>query len=123
MRALSLFILLLLALTTHAQGQITISGKVTDAENGETVIAARVAERVNNVAANTNTYGYFSLRVPEGQVEVTINYLGYEPWSRTFTATADTSLNIDLSPQAQKIEETTHRNQCCPSRAAESADE
>ena len=48
------------------QGRATVSGYITDAKTGETLISAGVV--ANNTGAVTNPYGFYTLTLPKGQI-------------------------------------------------------
>lgn len=55
----------------------TISGYVLDARSGERLKDAYVYDPKRQISTETNEYGFFSLRLPEGPATLTISYLGY----------------------------------------------
>ena len=92
-----LLLLLLLGIPCMMSAQsYTISGYVTDAEAEETMIGATVYDHVNGSGTVTNAYGFYSLTLPAGAVELTSSYVGYMPQHTTFTLTRDTVVNITL---------------------------
>lgn len=90
------FLMLGFCLSTHLSAQRTISGTVTDASTGETLIGANVFVKDANTGTVTDFDGYFSLVVPEGYDIVTFSYTGYQ--AVEVTLTAENVVNIDLSP-------------------------
>ena len=94
---------LMLLLTLSAQKH-TISGYLTDVENGEKLIGANIYDANSFVGTVTNTYGFFSLTLDEGPVLFTISYVGYTPYQKEFNLKSNTTLNIELTPNIQ-IEE------------------
>lgn len=56
----------------------TISGFVTDAATGESLIGANIIDLYSQQGTVSNEYGFFSLSLPNGWVDVRISYLGYE---------------------------------------------
>jgi len=79
--------------------QVTVSGYVTDAESGETLIGAAVISGPRTGAV-TNPYGYYSLTLPAGEVSLQYSYLGYAGEIRAVDLREDTVLNVSLSPSA-----------------------
>ena len=92
---LLLILLLWIPCMVSAQSY-TISGYVTDAEAEETMIGATLYDHVNGSGTVTNAYGFYSLTLPAGAVELTSSYVGYMPQHTTFTLTRDTVVNIAL---------------------------
>ncbi|MCC6462187.1 MAG: carboxypeptidase-like regulatory domain-containing protein, partial [Saprospiraceae bacterium] len=74
-----LFFLLLGAAPLHAQNTV-LSGRLTDATNGENLIGATV-EALGLAKGNiSNEYGFYSFTLPSGNDSVTLrfSYLGFE---------------------------------------------
>jgi hypothetical protein len=71
-------LLLLTALPAGAQTKFTVSGSITDAATGETLIGATV-EVVERKGTGTvsNEYGFYSLTLPEGTYTLKATYAGY----------------------------------------------
>ncbi len=67
-----------IALFKYIPEEYTISGYIEDERTGERLIGASVYDKKNNKAAYSNAYGFFSLTVPEGEIELDISYLGYQ---------------------------------------------
>lgn len=59
------------------QTKCSISGVVTDSISGEPLIYAFVYDEVSGKSTATNNYGYYSLNVPSGQVNLLTGYAGY----------------------------------------------
>lgn len=74
---LSLFFLLM-TLQVAAQKKVTLSGYVRDDKSGEALINANVFVQELGLAVQTNTYGFYSLSVPQGSYTVIYNYAGYK---------------------------------------------
>jgi hypothetical protein len=79
-----------------AAQQYTISGSVTDARTGETLINASVFEMGGKKGVVANLYGFYSLTLPGGEVEVQYSYLGYAPKVLGFRLSRDTVVHIQL---------------------------
>lgn len=58
--------------------EYTISGYVEDERTGERLIGASIYDKTHQKAAYSNAYGFFSLTVPEGEIELEVSYLGYK---------------------------------------------
>ena len=53
--------------------KVTLNGHVTDASSGETLIGAGVFS--GSIGTVTNSYGFYSLTVPEGDIELSVSYI------------------------------------------------
>ena len=70
-------LLILLSLTLQAQGQIKITGTVTD-ETQETVIGANVVIKDNpTVGTITDMNGKYSIEVPDAKATLVFSFIGY----------------------------------------------
>ena len=77
----------------------TLSGYVLDAASGETLIGAGVMADGSGVV--TNSYGFFSLTLPEGRREIRVSYVGYAPVTVPLDLTADRTLNFSLEASGE----------------------
>lgn len=91
----------------------TISGYLEDAATGEKLIAANVFDKVSGAGAVTNTYGFYSLTLPAGTVELAFSYIGYQTTEENFTLSENRTFNVSLSPFAElaTVEVTADRTE------------
>ena len=75
---------------------IHISGTITDAATGETMVGATVWDSISRKGTTSNVYGFFSLAVPAGNVAIRVSYVGYQSQSFSFLTNRDTILNVRL---------------------------
>jgi len=81
----------------HAQVKHTISGYVKDNQSGETLIGANVyLESDATKGTVTNTYGFFSITLPEGVHRIVVSYLGYQEYIEEVYLLSNTDLNVDM---------------------------
>ncbi len=78
----------------------TINGYVEDAESGERLPGATVSVPDLAVGSVTNQYGFYSLTVRLDSLTLAFAYLGYETVTHILTLSADTSLDVALTPSA-----------------------
>ncbi len=83
----------------------TISGKISDSQNGETLIGATIYIAEKKTGTVSDIYGHFSISLPQGQYTVTISYIGYGSVKKTITLDKDISLKIELSVQEENLKE------------------
>lgn len=93
-----LFLLLFHSFAVWSQRH-TISGYVTDRQSGETLISASVFDLRSSQGMTSNSYGFYSLTLPAGEVELRCSYVGYAPLTLHFTLTKDTTLNLQLDEE------------------------
>ncbi|OCX54782.1 collagen-binding protein [Mucilaginibacter sp. PPCGB 2223] len=93
-------VLLLFLLQTHflfAQSQYTLSGTIKDAATGEVLIGATA--RIENTASKgaiTNSFGFYSLTITQGEHILLVSYIGYKTDSLKISLHKDTRINIEL---------------------------
>lgn len=76
-----------------AQQKHTVSGTVVDNRTGEFLQNASIIVENDKAGTTTNAYGYFSLTLPAGNVQINIRYVGYETENRLVDLTKS---NISL---------------------------
>lgn len=76
----------------------TISGYIEDIETGERLVAATIWEAYSGKGTTSNDYGFFSLKIPEGKVEIQGSYLGYQAKIEAITLSKNKKLNLALKP-------------------------
>ncbi len=79
----------------------TISGYLEDASTGEKLISATVFEKTQTAGTVSNTYGFYSITLPAGEVELSASYLGYTGESKTLILDKDMTLNFYLQPSLE----------------------
>ncbi len=96
-----------------AQPKYNVSGYVTDAETGESLLGAAVFVKGNNqLGVSANAYGYYSLLLPQGAYTIVAQFVGYQHLEQQVTLNANQKLNFKLKPtaaMAQEIEVTAGR--------------
>ncbi|MEM8525328.1 MAG: TonB-dependent receptor [Bacteroidota bacterium] len=79
------------------QEQFTISGRITEAESGETLIGATILAPQTSQGTTTNEYGFYSISLPaRDSVQVIFSYVGFQSAVRTFFLKEDLKLDIEL---------------------------
>lgn len=107
MRILFLFLLCLTRVAVLAQENTTLSGYITDARDGETMIGSKVFIPEINKGAVTNNYGFYSLTVPKGSYTVEFRMAGLETETRVLDLTSDLRFDFEMGSTAIEIEEVT----------------
>jgi hypothetical protein len=76
----------------------TISGYVKDALSGETLIGVNVYNKANTQqGTSTNTYGFYSLTLPQGKMTLKISYVGYTDKEIELDLSEDKSINVTIT--------------------------
>ena len=89
-------ILCLLNLSAQAQ-QITVSGRITDAQTKEILHGANIYLQKQKQGATSDAGGLFKLSLSKGnKIEMTVSYVGYQSQNLHLQLTNDTVINIAL---------------------------
>lgn len=83
-------------LNLYCQESVTISGYVTDKENGEKIIGAIVIDSLTSNTSETNNYGFFSFKTFPGVHYIRPTYVGYKGQTLKLNCTKDTLVEIYL---------------------------
>ena len=86
------------------QAAVTISGFITDAESGESLVSATVYEANTGTGAVANQYGFYSLTVPPDSVRLVVQHLGYETAVIRMRPSADVKRDISLRARAVALD-------------------
>lgn len=92
-------------LSSYAQSNHNINGYVRDASSGEGLIGAVVQVRDSKISTSTNSYGFFSLNIPDSTVKLIISYVGYESLEVDITGKVDRQFNFELTSLDNVLEE------------------
>ncbi|MFY0601065.1 MAG: TonB-dependent receptor [Cyclobacteriaceae bacterium] len=74
----------------------TISGYIRDSETGENLIGATILDQNTLKGTVSNTYGFYSLTMPEGKLSLKITYVGYEFQEANIQLNENKQLNYNL---------------------------
>ncbi len=83
----------------------SISGSVSDASNGESLIGVTVYLQENKKAASTNVYGFYSINAPKGKYTLVCQLVGYTTFTRSIDLSSNQSLNIKLKSSDKQLDE------------------
>ncbi len=98
---LSFFILISFTEYSYSEEYVTISGTISDASTGETLIGAviRVIE-LPSKGAIANKYGFYSLQLKQGEYHLSVSYVGYKKYEQKLNLSTELSLNIKLKAES-----------------------
>ncbi|WP_457289278.1 TonB-dependent receptor [Pedobacter sp. UYP24] len=103
--ALLLIIGLLFSKFTYAQSNYTISGLITDASSGETLIGASIqVSGTVKTGVVTNSYGFYALSLPQGEYEISVSFISYKTQVQRITVKNNQKLNVALAENNQLTE-------------------
>ncbi len=98
------------SLFSYAQ-TYTVSGYITISNSGETLINSSVFDKNSGNGTISNSYGFYSLTIPKGKVELKYSYVGFATQNRNIELSKDTVINIKLSDNTELNEITILGNQ------------
>jgi hypothetical protein len=89
-----------------SQEKYTISGIISDAETGETMIGATVSVmELPEIGTITNAYGYYSLTLLKGEYTIVISYISYETIETKVYLNEDKRNDYKLSADSEALDE------------------
>ncbi len=107
-RLLCVFFCLAVSVPIGMQAQqkslVNLSGYITDAQTGESLIGATVYHEVSKQGTISNNAGYYSLGLPSGNQRIRFSYVGYATVDTLLQLGTSTQVDIRLFPQ-QELQE------------------
>ena len=82
----------------------TISGFVEDSQTGERLINANIYNSNTSKGTVSNTYGFFSLTLPAGNINLTVSYVGYEAFQKEMISAEDTMIIIRSEEHTSELQ-------------------
>lgn len=105
MKKIFLLVIFLFSLNINSQNNFTFSGYVLDSQTNELVIGASVIIDELNIGTITNSYGFFSITVEEGNYSVKTQNLGYKDDLQIISLNKNIILNIYLTEEVESLDE------------------
>ena len=84
---------------------VTLSGYIKDATNGEGLIGSTLYIKALEVGATANAYGFFSLTIPKGKYDVAISFMGYKTLTKTIDLKTSIRENLLLAEEPNMLPE------------------
>lgn len=91
----------------QVQGKYTVSGTITSAATGETLIAATIRIEGSKQAAVSNEYGFYSLTLPAGNYQLEVSAIGSNTKKQAISLQKNLRLNVALTDNANELETVT----------------
>ena len=105
MKKIFLLVIFHVSLNINSQNNFTLSGYVLDSQTNELVIGASVIIDELNIGTITNSYGFFSITVKEGNYSVKTQNLGYKDDLQIISLNKNIILNIYLTEEVESLDE------------------
>lgn len=88
-----------------SQQKVTLSGYIRDCKTGEELAGATVYIEDRETGTIANSYGFYSITLPEADYNIRFSYIGYEKKVLTVKLTAGKMLNVELCETPTTIKE------------------
>lgn len=92
----------------------TLSGTIKDAGSFETVIGATIVFKPLNIVTQTNNYGFYSIKLPQGRYEVVITHVNFTTFTDTIALfqniTQDFRLSENRNSSLENVVVTARKN-------------
>ena len=101
-------IVLIIFYFLNCKGQLkyTISGYVRDSQSGEELAGARIGiSELPSAGVTTNSFGFYSISLPQGKYTVTSYFIGYATLTFPLSLTKNITLNFPLSEKVKELNE------------------
>lgn len=89
----------------NAQQKFTVSGYVKNSATGEALIGANVFVKELLKGSPTNTYGFYSITLPNGTYTLTVTFMGYNEYFKKIDLNKDIKMNISLEEKVFQANE------------------
>ena len=89
----------------QSQQEFTINGYVLDSQSNELVIGSSVVIEELQVGTVTNSYGFFSITLDEGEYTLKVQSLGYKEFTENIKLDKNLSINVYVQEQIESLDE------------------
>lgn len=105
MKRILLIALIFSSAIVCAQKKFTINGYVEDQNSKERLIGVNVYLKGTQFGTTTNTYGFYSLTVPEGEYTLISSFIGYDNQAFQVSISKDTIIDFSISESSEQLQE------------------
>lgn len=97
--------LLFISLATFAQNNFTLSGTISEADTGESLIGVTILINSLGIGTTTNEYGFYSISIPQGNYLVHYSSIGFVTVEVQITLSENVKLDLSLLTDTEELEE------------------
>jgi hypothetical protein len=90
---------------SEVQKKFTIGGYLRDNSSGETLIGVTVYCSELKTGTVSNTYGFYSLSLPQGKYTIRYSYIGFVPQERIVNLDNNVTIDINMQPEQKELGE------------------
>ncbi len=101
----TILILLSIVTSSYAEDKYTISGYITDINNGESIVGVNIYCEKLNLGVTSNTYGFYSLTLPAGTYDITYSFIGYKTENKNFKLNRSMRYDVEFQRYSININE------------------
>jgi len=102
---ISLLFFIAIALNGYAQQKLTLSGTIANQSNTEALIGVNIFIPEAKVSTTTNSYGFYSITLPQGDYTIIISYMGFDNVEERITLTENTKKNFVMLENTKTLNE------------------
>jgi hypothetical protein len=95
------FSLVATSVFSQSQQRFTVSGYVYEKGSRETLIGVNVYEPSLRQGSTSNTYGFYAITLPAGEIELFFSYVGYQTEVRELNLASHFRLDIELQSSVE----------------------
>jgi len=103
-RIVIVFSLLLISFGTFSQQKFTLSGTISDVSSGEDLAGAIISIQNTKYSAVCNSYGFYSITIPENDYSVKVQLLSYENQIIPIKLHSSQIINFKMKPISYELE-------------------
>ena len=105
MKKLLILLLFFGNIAVFSQEKFTISGTISEAENGETLIGVNVIVPSLQTGTVTNQYGYYAITLPKGDYEIIYSSLGFAAQKIQISLSENVKKDLALTTDTESLDE------------------
>jgi len=105
LKKLFTFLLFLGTALAFSQEKFTISGTISEAETGETLIGVNVIIPSLQTGTVTNQYGYYSITLPKGEYEIVYSSIGFAAQKVQISLSENVKKDLALTTDTESLDE------------------
>ena len=99
------FLFFAIAQLFFGQEKVTLSGTISEAASGETLIGVNILFPELKTGTTTNEYGFYSITLPEGTYTILISYVGFNEINESINLDQNISKNFNLIEVSEALNE------------------
>ena len=105
MKKILTFLVFFGSFTAFSQEKFTLSGTISEAETGETLIGVNVIIPSLQTGTVTNQYGYYSITLPKGEYEIVYSSIGFAAQKVKVSLSENVKKDLALTTDTESLDE------------------